>query len=289
MIFKKSKSISLRSWRLKDGTINPLFYKIKSRFPIPARQYFAGVWDGDGHQNYRKHKDRSRKTIHLQLEMARDGCEPVLMLSKIFDLTLRRITRKGEKYKNYQPSYAVHLSGPKAEMFMLLVYPYLIEDKQCIRKILLARGCPEHLLQEELAFSWAYLAGYADAEGNYTMKLRHQKYKRKNGYAISRSYKFRFNLSSNSFESLKFIKQQIIDRGFKFQKEYIDRYKKRKKIQVARGQNPGNWNPTLRINLRGGPVEHSKFYKNFYVYSLIKKKRNIMKKTMEYSEIIYRQ
>ena len=54
VIIKKSKSNNLRSWSLKDGTINPLFHKIKSQFPIPARQYFAGIWDGDGYQRNEK-------------------------------------------------------------------------------------------------------------------------------------------------------------------------------------------------------------------------------------------
>ena len=276
MIIKQSKSSNLRSWKLKDGTINPLFHKIKSQFPIPARQYFAGVWDGDGYQRNRIRSDRPNKTLELALEMAENGKEPVLALAKIFDLTIRYCTRKGEKYKNYQPTYKISLSGPKGEMFMLLVYPYLIENKSLVREILLERGCPEDLLEEGLQFSWPYLAGYADAEGHYHMKLRHTKQKRKNGYAISSNYKFRFNLSSNDFESLKFIKQQIIDRGFKFRKEDISVYKNI------------NWNPTLRIDLRGGPAEHSRFYKNFFFYSLIHKKKNVMKKTMEYSRIICR-
>jgi hypothetical protein len=286
MILKKSKSNTLRSWRLKDGTINPLFHKIKSRFPIPARQYFAGIWDGDGHSNLRRQKSQYRKTVHLQLEMAQNGCEPVIMLSKIFDLSLRRKIRKGERYKNNQPSYRVDLGGPKAEMFMLLIYPYLIEDKQWIREILLAKNCPEHMLQEELTFSWPYLAGYADAEGHYRMYLRHDKQKHKNGYSICSSYRFHFSLSSTDFTSLTFIKNKIIGKGFKFNKDYIRRYENTK---VREGTNPKKWKPGLDIALKGGPKELSRFYKNFYFYSLIKKKRNIMEKTMEYSEIIHRQ
>ena len=218
--------------------------------------------------------------------MAENGKEPVLMLAKIFDLTIRYCTRKGEKYKNYQPTYKISLSGPKAEMFMLLIYPYLIENKSFIRKFLLERECPERLLEENLQFSWPYLAGYADAEGSYHMKLTHSKHKRKNGYGISSGYKFRFNLCSNDFESLRFIKQQIINRGFKFRKEEMENYKNAKKRE---GTNPEKWNPTLKINLKGGPVEHSRFYKNFYIYSLISKKKKVMEKTMEYARIIYRQ
>jgi hypothetical protein len=274
MIIKKSKSSNLRSWTLKDGAINPLFHEIKNKFSITARQYFAGIWDGDGYQRNTKKANRPSKTLELCLEMAENGKEPVLMLARIFDLTIRYVTRKGEKYKNYQPSYKISLSGPKAEMFMLLVYPYLIENKSIMKKILLERSCPKNVLSDNKTFSWPYLAGYADAEGHYLMKLRHTKQKRKNGYAISSNYKFRFNLSSNDFESLKFIRQQIIDKGFKFRKENVSVYKNI------------NWNPTLRTDLKGGPAEHSRFYKNFYMYSLIKKKKDIMEKTMEYSKII---
>ena len=277
VIVRKSKSNNLRNWRLKDGTINPLFHKIKANFPTPARQYFAGIWDGDGYQRNRARSDRPSKTLELCLEMAENGKEPVLMLAKIFDLTIRYCTRKGEKYKNYQPTYKISLSGPKGEMFMLLIYPYLIENKSFIRKFLLERECPERLLEENLQFSWPYLAGYADAEGSYHMKLTHSKQKRKKGYAISSGYRFRFNLCSNDFESLRFIKQQIINRGFKFRKEDVATY------------NNIKWNPTLRINLKGGSKELSRFYKNFFMYALIKKKKDIMEKTMEYARIIYRQ
>jgi len=286
VIIKQSKSNNLRNWILKDGTINPLFHEIKDNFPIPARQYFAGIWDGDGYQRNTKKPDRPSKILQLCLDMAENGKEPVLMLAKIFDLTIRCVTRKGEKYKNYQPSYIIDLGGPKGEMFLLLIYPYLIENRSIVREILLERKCPENFLKADLQFSWPYLAGYADAEGSYHMKLTHSKQKRKKGYAISSSYKFRFNLCSNDFESLRFIKQQIINRGFKFRKEDIHTYKNTKKRE---GRNPEKWRPTLHIYLKGGPVEHSKLYKNFFMYSLIKKKKDIMEKTMEYARIIYRQ
>ena len=286
MIIKKSKSNCLRTWLKKDGSLKPLFYEILSRFPIPVRQYFAGIWDGDGYQRNRQLSKGPHKILGLCLDMAENGNEPVLMLAQIFDLTIDYVTRKGEKYKNYQPSYRVHLGGPKAEMFMLLIYPYLIENRSLIRKFLLERKCPENLLEEGLQFSWPYLAGYADAEGYYEMRLNHAKCKRKNGYTISSSYKFRFNLTSNDFESLKFIKQQIIDRGFKFQMDHIGTYEK---VKGKKGQNPKNWKPTLRVDMGGGPKELSRFYKNFFFYSLIHKKKDLMKKTMEYSQIIFRQ
>jgi len=131
MIIKKGKSNYLRTWLKKDGSLIPLFYEILARFPIAVRQYFAGIWDGDGHQrNKQLSNRRPYKTLRLCLDMAKNGNEPVLMLAQIFDLTIRYVARKGERYKNCQPSYIVDLSGPKAEMFMLLVYPYLIENRK---------------------------------------------------------------------------------------------------------------------------------------------------------------
>jgi hypothetical protein len=221
--------------------------------------------------------------------MAQNGCEPVLVLSKIFDLNLCHVDRAAsgkEKYKNYQPSYIVRLGGPKAEMFMLLVYPYLIENKQSIRKILLARNCPESILQEELIFSWAYLAGYADAEGHYRMKLQHDKQHKRDGYGISSCYKFCFVLTSNDFTSLTLIKNKIIEKGFKFNK---DRIKKRSFKTKQEGRNPKKWNPTLDVSMGGGAQQLSRFYKNFYHYSLIKKKRKAMEKTIDYNQIINKQ
>ena len=286
MILKKGKSNYLRTWLKKDGSLIPLFYEILARFPIALRQYFAGIWDGDGHQRNKQLSNRPYKTLRLCLEMAENGNEPVLMLAQIFDLSLDYVTRKGEKYKNYQPSYRVHLGGPKAEMFMLLIYPYLIENRSLVREILLERGIPERLLKDPFTFSWPYLAGYADAEGYYEMRLYHEKCKRKSGYRIASSYKFRFNLTSNDFESLKFIKQQIIDKGFQFRKDDIHTYEN---VKGKKGVNPKNWKPTLSVNIGGGPKELSRFYKNFYQYALIEKKRNSMNKTMEYSQLIYRQ
>ena len=280
MIFRKSKSNHLRSWTLKDGAINPLFHEIKNKFSTAARQYFAGIWDGDGYQRIRKRK------IDLSLEMAQNGCEPVFMLSKIFDLTISYVKREGKKYKNYQPTYIIHLGGPKAEMFMLLVYPYLIENRSLIREILLQRDCPESFLEGELQFSWAYLAGYADAEGHYKMKLQHEKQKRKKGYGISSCYKFCFVLTSNDFTSLTFIKNKITEKGFKFNK---DRIKTRGNQKAREGRNPEKWNPTLDVSMGGGAQQLSRFYKNFYRYALIKKKRKAMEKTIEYNKIIHEQ
>ncbi len=278
VILKKGKSNHLKSWLLKDKTINPLLNKIRSRFPIGTRQYFAGLWDGDGHQRLRIHKGQY-KTLQCSLELAENGCEPVLELSKIFDLSVRY---KKSKHPTCQPSYAVDLSGPKGKMFLLCMQPYLIEKHEPVYKILLEMGCPEKMLIKDLTFSWPYLAGYADAEGNYTMRLTH--YKLKNGKKGS-SYKFRFMLTSNNFTSLTFIKNKIMEEGFTFIKDYVSRYEN---VTPREGRHPERWKPTLDIQVGGGVKELARFYKNFYRYALIEKKREVMNKTMEYSQLIYR-
>ena len=66
MIIKKSKSNYLRTWLKKDGYLKPLFYEILARFPIALRQYFAGIWDGDGHQrNKQLSKGPYLSLIHI--------------------------------------------------------------------------------------------------------------------------------------------------------------------------------------------------------------------------------
>ena len=290
MIVKKSKSTNLRSWKLKDGTIRPLFYEIKKRFPVFLRQYFAGIWDGDGYQSNaidrRPLKGGGRK-LQLTLQMSESGSEPVLKLAEIFDLTLRYGQRLQDKYCNYQPTYTIDLGGPKGELFMLCIYPYCIENRNIIREILEQRKCiDKDYLDRRAQFSWPYLAGYADAEGYYQAKLRHQKAKRKNGSEyIGSSYCFGFVLTSNDIPSLTFIKERLMEAGYKFNKDYIQRYQNTKSRV---GRKPETWKPTLQIKIGGGPVALSKFYKNFYMYSLIKKKQKVMRRTIDYSRLIHR-
>ena len=293
MILKKSKSNYVRTWFEKDGSLKPLFYEIQARFPIEDRQYYGGSWDGDGYHRNTFNKSGPSKTLKLTLEMAKDGCEPVLKLAQIFDLSIRYVDRASsgkEKYKNYQPTYSVDLAGPKAEMFLLFIYPYVVFRRPSIRKILLERGIPERLLKSYVTFSWPYLAGFADAEGTYTAYLRHEKVQRKKGMMISSSYKFCFRLPNTDFSSLDFIKNKIIEAGFEFRKDLVKHHPGEKvgPSILSRHGNPDNWNPCKIITLRGSPVELSRFYKNFYMYSLIKKKKDVMERTMSYSNIIFR-
>ena len=182
-------------------------------------------------------------------------------------------------------TYIVDLAGPKAELFLLFIYPFVVFRRPSIRKILLARGIPERLLKASITFSWPYLAGFADAEGTYDMALRHEKVQRKKGMMISSSYKFCFRLPNTDFSSLDFIKNKIIEAGFEFRKDLVSHYTGKTNHQHG---NPENWNPCKTITLKGSPVELSRFYKNFYMYSLIKKKNDVMERTMSYSNIIFR-
>ena len=287
MIVRKSKSSHVRTWFNKDGSLIPLFWEIKKRFPLAERQYFGGCWDGDGyHRNTRK-KNSTKKYISINLEMAEDGCEPVFKLAELFDLSIYcRPKRNGIKYKNYQPAYTTGLSGMKAEIFLFFIYPHVIFRRPSIRKILLERGIPERLLKDPITFSWPYLAGFADAEATPVMKLRHAKIKNK----IYSSYRANFTIPNNDFVSLTFIKNKIMEAGFKFRKDSIRHHNhvKVSKSMRARGANPKNWSPSKTIGVAGGPKELSRFYKNIIDFSLIKRKKDIMKKTMRYKSLFWR-
>ena len=61
-------------------------------------------------------------------------------------------------------------------------------------------------------FSYAYLAGYTDAEGCITFELRHQKGWK--GIGISSSYRCLYRLTSNNFGHLAYLKNQLEEKGW---------------------------------------------------------------------------
>ena len=287
MIIKKSNSRYLRTWLEKDGSLKPLFWEIKKRFPLEERQYYGGCWDGDGCHEHRQKKNGATKHLYISLEMAQDGCEPVFKLAHIFDATVfARSKRKGKRYENYQRGFTAGLAGPKAEMFLLFIYPHVVFRRPSIRKILLERGVPPRLLKDPITFSWPYLAGFADAEATVAMRLRHEKIKDK----IHSTYRATFTIPNTDFASLTFIKNKIMEAGFKFRKDHIKHYHDTivGEAQQARGANPKNWSPCKVISVSGGAKELSRLYENIIDFSLIKKKKDLMEKTMRYKSLFWR-
>jgi len=272
VIIRQSNSNHFREW-------NDVMASIAKNFSISDRKYFAGMVDGDGSFALHARKDRPNPTLRLGLELRHDHAEPVTKLAELFDLTISKKIYLAAK--NTQPSLKVELSGVKSKMFLFTIYPYLLEKKERARDILIKLDCPKKNLPKKKNFSFEYLAGYTDAEGCVRFDLRHQKTKIGNttsGYSMS------YELISNNNAHLQFIKQQLIDQGFDhFRKDYIDTYKNAKKRE---GRNPETWKNTTHIYLGGTPSQLSNFYKNVEPFMLIKHKKDNMKHTITYNQII---
>ena len=271
---RESKSKNLKSMLDKEGNILPIFKEIMDKFTEDDKAYYAGMIDGDGSIILTKPKNRPTKKLRIVLELKEVNAEPVIELAKLFDISVSRKIYNAAK--NTEPSLKCEFGRVKSILFLFMIYPYLLEKKLTAKSVLQYCGCPDEHLMNDKKFSYAYLAGYTDAEGHIRFKLRHQKGWK--GKGITSSYNCLYILSSNDFGHLSYVKQQLEDRGYKFNKDFVHKYKnssyKRHK-----------WNPTKNI-MMGGWDQLDSLYQSLLKYSKINNKRNLMKKTREYHHLI---
>ena len=252
-------------------------------FSISERQYFAGMMDGDGYIGVRIPKNRKNLKLSVVLELRHDHAEPVYRLAELFDLSISK--RIYLVAKNTQPSVKVELSGVKARLFLICIYPYMLEKKKRTKEILVKLDCPEKHLPDTREFSLEYLAGYIDAEGSVCFRLLHGKNKNGN---ISSCYRYYLTLSSNDGDHLQYIKQNLIKLGYDhFRKDFVNTYKSEKKAPARKNTNPDKWKDTTNVILGGNPKQLSKFYKKIEPFMLIKYKKDNMKSTITYNSVIF--
>ena len=249
-------------------------------FSVSERQYFAGMMDGDGYVGVRIPKNRKHLKLSVVLELRHDHAEPVTRLAELFDLSISKKLYLDRT--NTQPSIKVELSGVKARLFLICIYPYMLEKKKRTKEILLKLDCPERHLPETREFSLEYLAGYIDAEGSVCFRLNHSKTKAGN---ICSFYSYYLTLTSNNTDHLQYLKKNLIKLGYDhFRKDFINTYKSEKKSPRL-GTNPDKWNDTTHVVLGGTTKQLSKFYKNIEPFMLIKHKKDNMKSTIRYNSI----
>ena len=283
---KKSKIFLIKessSNHIKD--VEGISKWMGENFSVSERQYFAGMMDGDGYVGVRIPKNRKNLKLSVVLDLRHDHAEPVYRLAELFDLSISK--RIYLVAKNTQPSVKVELSGVKARLFLICIYPYMLEKKKRTKEVLLKLGCPERHLPEERGFSLEYLAGYIDAEGSVCFKLRH--HKNKTG-SIGSAYRYFLTLSSNDGDHLQYIKQNLIKLGYDhFRKDFVNTYKTEKtkiKLLTRLNRNPDKWKNTTNVILGGTPKQLSKFYKNVEPFLLIKHKKDNMKSTIRYNSVL---
>jgi len=278
-LIKKSSSKNIRN-------VEGISRWMGENFSVSERQYFAGMIDGDGYVGVRIPKNRKHLKLAVVLDLRHDHAEPVHRLAELFDLSISK--RVYLERTNTQPSIKVELSGVKARLFLICIYPYMLEKKKRIKEILIKLDCPEKHLPDTREFSLEYLAGYIDAEGSVCFKLLHTKTKTGK---IGSCYRYYLTLSSNDSDHLQYIKQNLIKLGYDhFRKDFVNTYKKEKaktKLPARKNTNPDKWKDTTNVILGGNPKQLSKFYKKIEPFMLIKYKKDNMKSTITYNSVIF--
>ena len=276
-LIKKSSSKNIRN-------VEGISRWMGENFSVSERQYFAGMIDGDGYVGVRIPKNRKHLKLAVVLDLRHDHAEPVTRLAELFDLSISK--RVYLERTNTQPSIKVELSGVKARLFLICIYPYMLEKKKRIKEILIKLDCPEKHLPDTREFSLEYLAGYIDAEGSVCFRLNHSKTKAGN---ITSFYSYYLTLTSNDTNHLQYVKENLIKLGYDhFRKDYVNTYKTEKaktKLPARENRNPDKWNDTTHVILGGTTKQLSKLYKNVEPFMLIKHKKDNMKSTIRYNSI----
>ena len=281
---KKSKIFVIRESSSKNTrNVEGISRWMGENFSVSERQYFAGMMDGDGYVGVRIPKNRKHLKLSVVLDLRHDHAEPVYRLAELFDLSISK--RVYTERTNTQPSVKVELAGVKARLFLICIYPYMLEKKKRIKEILLKLDCPERHLPDTREFSLEYLAGYIDAEGSVCFRLNHSKTKAGN---ISSCYSYYLTLTSNDTNHLQYVKENLIKLGYDhFRKDYVNTYKSEKKAPARKNTNPDKWKDTTNVILGGNPKQLSKFYKKIEPFMLIKYKKDNMKSTITYNSVIF--
>ena len=279
---KKSKIFVIRESSSKNTRdVEGISRWMGENFSVSERQYFAGMMDGDGYVGVRFPKNRKHLKLSVVLDLRHDHAEPIYKLAELFDLSISK--RVYLERKNTQPSVKVELAGVKARLFLICIYPYMLEKKKRIKEILLKLDCPEKHLPDTREFSLEYLAGYIDAEGSVCFRLNHSKTKAGN---ISSCYSYYLTLTSNDTNHLQYVKENLIKLGYDhFRKDYVNTYKSEKKAPARENRNPDKWNDTTHVILGGTTKQLSKLYKNVEPFMLIKHKKDNMKSTITYNNL----
>jgi len=279
---KKSKIFLIKESSSKNTRdVEGISRWMGENFSVSERQYFAGMMDGDGYVGVRIPKNRKHLKLSVVLDLRHDHAEPVYRLAELFDLSISK--RVYTERTNTQPSVKVELSGVKARLFLICIYPYMLEKKKRIKEILLKLDCPEKHLPDTREFSLEYLAGYIDAEGSVCFRLNHTKTKAGN---ISSCYSYYLTLTSNDTDHLQYVKENLIKLGYDhFRKDYVNTYKSEKKAPARENRNPDKWNDTTHVILGGTTKQLSKLYKNVEPFMLIKHKKDNMKSTITYNNV----
>ena len=127
----ESKTKHLRYLFDEQGNALPIYNDILDKFTAEEKAYYAGMIDGDGSIQYLKRKDRPGKKLKIVLELKEVNAEPLTELANIFDLSVRR--KIYDVKTNTQPTLVCEFGKAKAEVFLFMVYPHLLEKNYLLK------------------------------------------------------------------------------------------------------------------------------------------------------------
>jgi len=264
-IIRLGKTRHLTKMTDEKGELLPIFKEIKTNFSVALKKYYAGMIDGDGTII----KEGKRK-LHCKLELTENAALPITELADIFDLSVSKRVRSGEKYKNTKPTLMITIAGLKGKLFLINIYPYMLEKKEECKTSLISAGCPEHFFEDPFMeyrkFSYEYLAGYTDAEGCIGM------------YRTKNSYTFHCSLTSTNFKQINFISKNLKEDGFN-NSIIVDSYKR------TRDGMEKTYKTSYQLHVKGGHKDKVKLYNKLLPFMKMENKIKKMKNTIKYNEI----
>ena len=249
-----------------EGKLNELYLPFSKKFTFDDLKYFAGMLDGDGHISLKN----GRASVELELE--EKDAFPVAFLADALDLSVQYSVRSGgktiqNKDRKKTSSLRTFVQGEKAYMLLCMIFPFLLEKKGVVRKILATKFSNLDFFSLEKQFSFAYLAGYADAEGSFQKLIRTSK--RTNHSNMS----FRFQLTSTDEDHIRYLCSCLREKGFNVKVHSYKRNRLRK---------DGSPNKDMhRIDVTD-LRSLKRLYNLFLPYAKIHRKIDVMKSTIIY-------
>ena len=218
--------------------------------------YLAGMIDGDGCV-------RNVDTILGLVDK-----EPVEYLSKLFtsSLMIKLDSKKNRTAYVCQPRYFVFVSGEKNLYLLKKIYPYTIEKREQISKVIEQyEPVPSgHYLEhtEEEFFQW--LAGFAEAEGSFVFTKKTRCFSLGTTNYMVLDYVFRklkqYDVVFDKLKPLQTIKASV-------------RYEPQKKYNITRKE---KYNFTLT------GIDLVTLCKKILPYMMMQRKINKLKKILDY-------
>lgn len=155
--------------------------------------YQAGMADGDG---------CFKKTKYSSVTYALSLIDKNI-IKELSDLYGVKLCKDKKKKRKHSQTYTVNLCGDNAKHFYKKVYPYLIEERDKVKKQAEDINLKLNKKQVCLSDKLVWLAGYFDAEGCASMQTSYDKRVKKY------YFKFRIRFTSTTLKVNRYVRRML--------------------------------------------------------------------------------